>query len=104
MQRLIGLLMMVICGAEIIHGWHYALTNAVYWPKVSVLMPVCAAIGLAMFLFPMSKEECFAKYGSEQLGWSHMRIELKVILVAGLIAGFANWAFIGSGFIFAVFN
>lgn len=93
-QRLIGLLILVVATGMFTFNWYSALTKGVYWEKASIAFPFFAFLGLAIFLFPITKEECLEKYGSEQLGWENMRIEQKLIIITGVISGVLNWALI----------
>lgn len=93
-QRLIGLFVLLVAVGMFIYNWHSALTRGVYWEKASIAFPFFAFLGIAIFLFPITKAECLAKHGTEQLSWSVMRVQQKILIVVGAIAGIVNWAFI----------
>ena len=97
-QKLIGLFLLAFGTGMVIFGWYHALVEGVYWKKASFLFPFFAFLGLSIFLYPITKEECLAKYGSEQLGWRHMPVVQKTLIIVGVIAGIVNWALI-SGYI-----
>lgn len=93
-QRLIGLFVLIVAVGGLIFHWHIALTEGVYWEKTSLAFPFFAFLGAAILLFPMTKEECLAKHGSDQLSWSFMPLPQKALVIAGAIAGIVNWGLI----------
>lgn len=93
-QRLIGLFVLVVAASGLVYHWHVVLTKGVYWEKASLAFPFFAFLGIAILFFPMTKEECLAKHGSEQLTWSFMPLQQKILVIAGAIAGLVNWALI----------
>ncbi len=94
-QRLIGVLMILIGIGFVVYGWQKVLAEGVYWPKASFIFPALAFVGLAIFLYPMSKEECLERYGVEKpQSWSHFNGAQKSLIVLGFAAGALNWAFI----------
>jgi hypothetical protein len=93
-QRLVGLFILLVAVGMFIYNWHSALTEGVYWGKASIAFPFFAFLGIAIFLFPVTKEECLAQHGTEQLSWSVMPVPQKILILIGAIAGIINWAFI----------
>lgn len=93
-QRLIGLLMSIVATGMVPFNWYSALSKGLYWENASFLFPFFAFLGRAIFLFPITREDRLKKYGSEQLEWANMRIEQKIIIIAGAASGLLNWALI----------
>lgn len=93
-QRLIGLFVLLVAVGGLIFHWYIALTKGVFWEKASLAFPFFAFLGAAIFLFPMTKEECLAQHGSDQLSWAFMSVQQKILVIAGAIAGFVNWGLI----------
>lgn len=94
-QRLIGLLMVVGGIVFTAQGWRSVMVEGMYRPKAAFFLPVIVFLGLAVALYPMTKEECLAKYGVEKpQSWSHFAPMQKVLAVLGIAAGLLNWALI----------
>jgi hypothetical protein len=69
------------------------MVYGMYRPKAAFIFPVFAFLGLALVLFPMSKEECLARYGVEKpQSWSHLLPMQKALLILGIAAGALNLA------------
>lgn len=93
-QRLIGLFVLLVSAGALVFHWHIALTKGLFWEKTSLAFPFFGFLGIAILLFPITKEECLAKHGSEQLTWSFMPVQQKILVLAGAVAGIVNWALI----------
>ena len=90
--RLIGLFAFGVAVGGTVYNWYSALSQGVYWPMVSFLFPFFACLGLSVMLYPMSKAEALAKYGSEQLAWRHMPLGQKTLVLLGVALGALQWA------------
>lgn len=91
--RLIGFMMFAIGAGGTGYLWYSVLTKGVYWEKASFLFPFFAFLGISVILFPFSKEESLALYGTEQIPWKHIPVGQKVLVGLGVLAGIAQWAF-----------
>lgn len=91
--RLIGLMIFVIGAGGTGYMWYSVLTEGVYWDKASFLFPFFTFLGLSLIIYPISKEESLAKYGSPQIPWKHIPIGQKILIALGVLAGIVQWAF-----------
>ena len=91
--RLGGLFILAIGLGGIVYNWYTVLTQGVYWQKASFLFPFFACLGLSLIIYPSSKAENLAKYGTEQLKWQHMPTGQKIIIIVGVVLGALQWAF-----------
>lgn len=95
LQRLIGVIMLIAGIGLTAQGWQSVMVDGMYRPKAAFFLPVIAFLGLAVALYPMTKEECLARYGVEKpQSWSHFAPMQKVLAAAGVAAGLLNWALI----------
>jgi hypothetical protein len=85
--RLIGLFILVLSIGGIIYNWHSVLTRGLYWQKASFLFPFFACLGFSLILYPITKAESLAKYGSEQIPWKHIPTAQKLIILLGVVLG-----------------
>jgi hypothetical protein len=92
--RLGGLLFFATGVGFTAYNWYTAFTQGTYMPKASFLFPVCASMGLSLMIYPITKAESLAKYGSEQMPLRHFPVGSKIIIVIGFLAGALNWALI----------
>ena len=90
--RLIGLLMLVVGLGGAAYNWYSVLTQGLYWKKASFIFPFFACLGLSLILYPLSKAESLAKYGSEQIPWKHIPIGQKFLVLLGVALGALQWA------------
>ena len=90
-QRLIGIFLVACSTWLIAFNWNSLLTAGKYWPKASFIGPVFFFLGLMVILYPISKQACLEKYGSEQLSWGHMSVGQKSFIVVAMLAGVVNW-------------
>jgi len=58
-----------------------------------VFAPFFACLGLALVLYPITKEESVQKYGTPQMPWKHMPLGMKMLVVIGILLGLLQWAF-----------
>jgi len=90
--RLIGLLLFSIGVGGAAYNWYSVLSNHLYWQKASFLFPLFACLGLSLVLYPMSKADSLAKYGSEQVPWKYIPAGQKLLILVGLMLGALQWA------------
>ncbi len=92
-QRLVGVFLIVVGTGYTVYEWRNALTSGTYHPKVAFLFPVFAMLGLAVLLFPVTKEDMLAKYGVERpSSLRHYSGGQKILFLLAIAAGALNWA------------
>ncbi len=92
-SRLLGLLIFAIGAGGTALNWYSVLVEGRYSEKASFLFPFFACLGLSMMIYPLSKAESLAKYGSEQIPWAHIPMGQKVLILLGVVFGALHWAF-----------
>ena len=92
--RLGGLFILALSAGFVVYGWHTRLTEGTYMPKASFLFPVFAFLGLALLIYPITKAESLAKYGTPQMPWKHLPLGMKILVGVGFLAGALNSALI----------
>lgn len=90
--KLLGLLVLGIGVGGTAYNWYTIVTQGIYWKKASFLFPFFACLGLSMILYPLSKAESLAKYGSEQIPWEHIPKGQKLLILLGVVLGAFQWA------------
>jgi hypothetical protein len=90
--RLIGLMVLVLGIGGTAYNWYSVLTQSLYWRKASFLFPFFACLGLSLVLYPLSKDESLAKYGSEQIPWEHIPRGQKFLVLLVVVLGALQWA------------
>ena len=90
--KLIGLLILGVGVGGTAYNWYSVLSQGVYWQKASFVFPFFACLGLSLMLYPISKAESLAKYGSEQMPWKHMPFGQKTLILLGVVLGALQWA------------
>jgi hypothetical protein len=92
--RLGGVFIFALGAGFVAYGWHTRLTQGTYMPKASFLFPIFAFLGMALMIFPITKAESLAKYGTAQMPWRHLPLGMKILVGVGFLAGILNWALI----------
>ncbi|QDQ27038.1 hypothetical protein FNU76_12075 [Chitinimonas arctica] len=92
-SRLLGLLIFAIGVGGAAYTWYSVLAEGRYAQKASFLLPFFACLGLSLMIYPMSKAESLAKYGSEQIPWEHIPMGQKVLIFLGVVLGALQWSF-----------
>ncbi len=91
-QRLIGLVLLVICGAATAVIWHWAMTQGQYSRAAAALLPALAIIGLGLALFPIDFERIQSEVTlREDRLFPEVPIAWQYILLAAVLAGLGNW-------------
>jgi hypothetical protein len=92
-QRLVGIFLIVGGAGYTVYEWRDALASGTYSPKAAFLFPVFMMLGLAVLLFPITKEEMLANYGVERpSSLRHYSWGQKVLFLLAIAAGALNWA------------
>jgi Zn-dependent protease with chaperone function len=92
-QRLAGLFILLIGVGFTVYGWSSALQTRRYSPKAAFLFPVFAGLGLALLLFPVSRDELMSKYGVDRpRSLSHYSWGQKIMFLVAFAAGALNCA------------
>jgi hypothetical protein len=91
--RFIGIFILIIGIVGNAYNWNAFLNNGYYFVKASILFPFFACLGLSIIIYPMSREERLAKYGSDQIPWKDYPIGQKILIAVGLIIGILQFIF-----------
>jgi len=88
-QRLLGLLLIVLCAGMIYYGWYLLRTQGEYYLKMATFAPVGVVGGIFLLIFPT-------------MGGKPNSTKQKVIVLAvfaiGIVAGLINWFLMDPGF------
>lgn len=87
-----GAFILTVGVAGTAYNWYSVLTRGAYWQKASFLFPFFACLGLSLLIYPITKAESLAKYGSEQIPWQHIPFGQKALIVLGVLLGALQWA------------
>jgi hypothetical protein len=94
LQRLIGLMVLILCGLGIRSVWQTALSNGDYSRVAAGLLPVLAVFGLGLLLLPLDFTQLLREENVAMPGvGSNRRVPAFWIFLifAAMAAGFANW-------------
>lgn len=93
-QQLGGLFMSVLSLGGVVFTWYLAYSKGCFYPKTSVIFPAFLFVGLGLILFPDYRAERTARGEdiSELSGLKLITARWWLILIVGLLAGFANFA------------
>jgi hypothetical protein len=78
--------------------WYKFLTQGAYWGKASVLTPMAVCIGLSMVIYPITKENNLERFGQARIPWRHIPILQKILILLGVVLGFAQVAYFSGAF------
>lgn len=92
--RLGGLLILLIGVLGNIYNWYQVLNTGKFFVKASILFPFFALLGLSIILYPMTKEERIAKFGTEQIPLSGYPLGQKILVGLGLLIGILQWVWL----------
>ena len=90
-MRLIGLFIFALGIAGTAYNWYMVLVEGHYFQKASFLFPFIICFGLSLLIYPISKAESLAKYGSEQIPWRHIPAGQKALIFLGVVLGAVHW-------------
>jgi len=91
-QRLVGALMLVVCGGFTAWTWYTALQEGYYSRKAAALFPALLVFGLGLLVFPIDVERLKAEHGVERIeSPEQVPPAWWGVFFAALAAGLGNW-------------
>lgn len=91
-QRVFGVLLVAVSVYFTWQQWHTALTAGYFYDKAAAVFPAFCFLGIGLVLFPIDKSRLLEKYGTQKItGWQQFPLAWKVIVIMGVLAGFANY-------------
>ena len=87
--RLLGLVLVVVCGGMIYYGWHQLREEGIYYIKMATFAPLGVVGGIFLLLFP-------AMGGKPDT--TKEKVVVLFVFVIGLVAGLINWFLMDPGY------